>query len=305
MLLGLAGLIKVLPLVLAGLLILGRKWRALAGMAAAVVLFDLLPSVVFFGPRGAAAEHWAWLQRSEWHSSRRQIEQPLLIGVHRHRSNFSLAGVMARWLQGMPAANAMVALVGPCPAEVVAETRENLQPGEVLLVDLMPPPDKPWSVERTPLSSVTRFCIARWSAGTVLWLWVAVIEGGLVALAWATCRAGRASRGEDWLAAGAVWLLAAFFVSPMMRHYYLALAFPAIAVVWRRLCAERRRLAGRWSAGTILAAAAMVAWGVGVAALGWDLGRWYGLHLAVVAIVLAAATWAWHSGCRPDRAGGG
>jgi hypothetical protein len=305
MLLGLAGLIKVLPFVLAGLLILGRKWRALAGMAAAVVLFDLVPSVVFLGPHRAAAEHRAWLQRSGWHSSGRQIEQPLLIGVHRHRSSFSLAAVMARWLRGMPAADVMVALVGPCPAAVVAETRSNLQPNEVLLVAPMPPPDRPWSVERTPLSDVPRFCAARWSARTVWWIWAGVVVSGVVVLAWATCRAGRASRGEDWLAAGAVWLLIAFFVSPMMRHYYLALAFPAIVVVWRRLCAERQRLAGRFGAGTILAAAAMVAWGVGVAALGWDLGRWYGLHLAAAAILLAAAAWAWASVCRQDRADNG
>lgn len=305
MLLGLAGLIKVLPFVLAGLLVLRRKWRALAGLAAAVVLFDLLPSVVFLGPGGAAAEHRAWIQRAEWHSSSRQIEQPLLIGVHRHPSNFSLAAVLARWLRGMPPADTMVALVGDCPAKVVAETRASLQPNEVLLFAPMPPLEKEWSIERTPLSDVPRFCVARWSARTVWWLWSGIEAVGLVILACATWRSGRTGRDRDWMAAGAVWLLAAFFVSPMMRHYYLALAFPAIVVVWRRLCAERQRLAGHWSAGTILATAAMVAWGVGVAALGWDLGRWYGLHLAVVAIVLAAAAWAWASVCRPDSAASG
>ena len=57
--LGLAGLIKIMPFMLAGLLLIRGRRRALAGMAVAIVLFDLLPSMMFLGWNGAVAEHQA------------------------------------------------------------------------------------------------------------------------------------------------------------------------------------------------------------------------------------------------------
>jgi len=79
----------------------------------------------------------------------------------------------------------------------------------------------------------------------------------------------------------------------MTRHYYLALAWPAIAVVWQATAARFHQLNGRWDADTTLGVIAMLAWLVGVACLGWDAGRWYGIHLAIVAILVAATARAW------------
>jgi len=79
-----------------------------------------------------------------------------------------------------------------------------------------------------------------------------------------------------------------FWPSPMTRHYYLAWAFPAVAIVWEALAVQFRRLEFRWTSGTGLAAAALIAWLIGVTGLGWNVGRWYGLHLAVLAILTAA-----------------
>jgi len=156
----------------------------------------------------------------------------------------------------------------------------------------MPPEDRAWGVNRTSLADVPRFSLAHWSARTVRWIWLTIVGVGLILLVWATWSTGRHGNDRDWTTAGAVWMLAMFFVSPLTRHYYMALALPAIVVVWRALRAERARSARR-KPGSLLAAAAVAAWIVGLVALGWDLGRWYGLHLGVLAILLSATVWAW------------
>jgi hypothetical protein len=292
-LLGLAGLIKVLPFFLLGFLVLRRKWAALFGVILAVLVFDLLPCLLFFGWEGTVREHRAWLRRAEWHSSDRQIEDPLLIGVYRHTSNFSYAGVLTRWLRGMPEAHTMVVLAGAPPPHVEDSVKEELDPGKVLVRAPLPPLEKPYDVIRRSLDHVPRFALARLSAPTVRWIWGGSLALGLVALAFATWRTGRRQDGRDWAPAGALWILAIFFVSPMTRHYYLALCFPALVIVWQALLAEKRAQEGRWSPGACLAGCALAAWFVGVLCLGWDLVRWYGLHLAVVAVLIAATVWAW------------
>jgi len=293
LLLGLAGLIKVMPFLLAGYLVLRRKWAALAGIAAAVLLFDLVPCVLFFGWDGTVNEHAAWLQRTRWHSNTVQIEDPMRIGVFRHTSNFSYSSVLARWLRGLPDAEVAVVLAGNPPAGVAAGCEADLKPGEVLVRSPMPPRSKPWNVSREAIDDIPRLNIARLPARTVWWIWAGTLAVGLGALALATWMSGRRGGEVDWPAAAAVWLLAVFFVTPMMRHYYLALAFPALAVVWRTLVVERTRGGRLFEGGRILPAAGLVAWLVGVACLGWDHGRWYGLHLAVLVVLSAAAVRSW------------
>ena len=291
-LLGLAVLIKTLPIAFALYFVLRRRWRALAGMVIAMVLFDAVPSIAFFGWTGAIAEHRAWLRRAEWHSNRRLIEEPLL-RVHRHGTNSSYAAVLTRWLRDVPNAQRQVILYGDPPPEVVQETRAALAADQILTLDPMPPREGAWSEKRIDIAWVPRFHVAELSAEDVWWIWVGTLAVGLAALVWMTWKTGRGDTNEQWVPLAALWLLALFWPSPMARHYYLAWAFPAVVVVWRMLAQQLRTGRSRWNVGTLLAAAALVAWGVGVACLGWPLVRWYGIHLAAIAVLMAATAWAW------------
>ncbi len=313
LILGLVMLIKVMPALLAGYLLLRRRWRALTGIVLALVLFDAVPSAAFFGPSGAIAEHQAWLRRADWHSNRRLIADPLL-RVHRHGTNASFSAVLARWLRPLPDARRQVILYGDPPPEVIEEYRAELAPDEVLTLDPMPPEHGAWAEKRVLLDWVPRFHIAELSAATVWWTWATALALGGLALAWFTWRSVRG--GTDWRPVAALWLLAMFWPSPMMRHYYLAWAFPAITVVWQAVAKRirpsdsgrttRPRTTGRrWTAGSCLAVIALAAWAVGVFGLGWSLGRWYGLHLLVLALLTAATAWAWRAAAPSASHGAG
>ena len=39
----------------------------------------------------------------------------------------------------------------------------------------------------------------------------------------------------------------------------------------------------------------LIAWIIGVACLGWNDARWYGIHLAAIAALSAATAWAWRT----------
>ncbi|MCH8805701.1 MAG: DUF2029 domain-containing protein [Planctomycetes bacterium] len=288
--LGLAGLIKVLPFMLVGYLLLRGKWRALGGVLVAVVLFDAVPSVAFFGWQGAIDEHRAWLQRVRWHSSGNLIDEPLL-RVHRHGNNASYAAVLTRWLRSVPDARRQVILYGNPPEDVVQRYRAALAPDEILTLDPMPRPGSRWAEKRVDIGWVPRFHIANLGPRTVWWIWSSTLGGALVALVWFTWRTGRGGR-RAWDAVGALWMLAMFFPSPMTRHYYLAWALPAIAVVTRALWSEGRIEAASRGFGRSLALAALLAWVVGVLCLGWHAARWYGIHLGVLILLIAATVWA-------------
>ncbi len=156
---------------------------------------------------------------------------------------------------------------------------------------------------------VPRFHIASFSARVVWRLWAATLTAGFAALVWFTWRSTRSIRAHraripgslgrtddgEWHALGALWMLAMLWPSPMLRHYYLAFAFPALVVTWRTLAVAMHRTNGRWSVGTALAAIALVSWLVGVVCLGSYTAlnvRWYGIHLAVLAVLMAATVWA-------------
>jgi hypothetical protein len=295
---GLAALLKIMPGLLLVYLLLRRRWWALAGVLVAVVVCDLLPSVACFGWQGAIDEHQAWVRRTAWHSNRRLIEQPLL-RVHRHGTNASLAAVLTRWLRAVPDANRQVILYGKPPAEVVARYQAALAPDEILTLDPMPPRDAPWAEKRVDISWVPRFHVADWSPEVVWSIWATLLVLGFAALGWFTWRRGAPALG-DWAPASALWMLAMFWPSPMTRHYYLAWAFPAIVVVWYTLLRTWKETRRRWSPGSILATSALAGWLVGVAGLGSNLLRWYGLHLAVLALLTAATAWAWHRALRPS-----
>lgn len=128
---------------------------------------------------------------------------------------------------------------------------------------------------------------------------------GLAALVWMTWKTGRGDTDKQWAPLAALWLLALFWPSPMARHYYLAWAFPSVVVVWGTLARHLRTGRFRWNVGTLLAAAALVAWGIGVACLGWPLVRWCGIHLAAIAALMAATAWAWRNAgpARPPDGG--
>ncbi len=113
----------------------------------------------------------------------------------------------------------------------------------------------------------------------------------------------QSEKDEDLkIAAGAMWMLAMLWFSPLTRHYYLALALPALAVVWRAMVTEYHRNGERPNGDTKLGLVALLAWGVGIACLGWNAGRWYGLHLGVLLILAIATGRAWQKAIRTPGA---
>lgn len=285
-LLGAAAAFKTIPLLLAGYLILRRRWLALAGMVGALVVLDIIPSVLYFGWDGAVREHQAWLRRASWHSNSRQIEDPLL-RVHRHGSNFAYSAVLARWLREKPAATRQVILYGDPPADVVAARRAALGPDEILTLDPMPPREGEWAEKRVDIGWAPRWHLAALPVNVVELIWLGSLGLAGLGLCWMTIRTPAGSAA--WPALAALWILALFWPSPMARHYYLAWALPAVVVIWsaaqRRVCMRGRT--------PLLPVVACAFWLIGVAGLGWRLGRWYGLHLLAVALLMAALVWAW------------
>ena len=310
--LGLAGLIKIMPFMLAGLLLIRGRRRALAGMAVAIVLFDLLPSMMFFGWNGAVAEHQAWLRRAEWHSNTRLIDDPLL-RVHRHGHNSAYSLVLARWLRPAPDTSRQLVLHGESTEAAIQSRRAHLGGTVHLTHDPMPHVTPGVTQQEFDIGWVPRFHIASFSPRVVWRLWATTLTAAFVGLVWFTWRCTRSTRpqapksfgrpaGGDWHALGALWMLAMLWPSPMLRHYYLAFAFPAVVVVWRALAVEMRRTDGRWSPGAALAAIALISWLVGVICLGSYAAlnlRWYGIHVAALAILAAATVWTCRTSAMP------
>jgi hypothetical protein len=301
LLLGLAGLIKVLPFLLIGPLVLRRKWRALGGVVGAILLFDLLPAVLFFGLQGTINEHLAWRQRAGVYGGLRTIEQPLQ-WAHAHRSDFSYAAVLARWLRTPPPASRAVVVRGEPPADVLAQRKASLSKDEYLVMDPRPLRDPhAWSIDTQDVAWTPRFHLADLSVRAVQAIWLSTLAAIGLLLVWLTWRGAAASKGEtaaaespqEWFALASLWLLAMFYFTPLMRHYYLLWAFPAVVVVYHTLVAEGLAQGGRWTAGKVLAAAALAGWVIGEACLGWDVVRWYGVHMAAVTLLAAATIWAY------------
>jgi hypothetical protein len=254
-------------------------------MLIALVLFDVVPSALWFGPRAAIKEHQAWLQRAQWHSSLKQIEQPLW-WAHRHRSNFSYASVLTRWLREAPASDYQVIIRGDAPPGVIADVSASLQQDEMLVLEPMPPRDgEPWTVKRVDVSWAPRLSVAALSAGAVKAIWLTTVIAGLLALTWFTWRLPRGSNA--WPAVVAVWILATFWISPMARHYYLAWALPALGVVSHALALVWPGM-DRWRRGVAIGIGALGCWWTGVFLLGEPVSRWYGVHLAALAALLVA-----------------
>jgi hypothetical protein len=291
--LGLAVCVKVTPIVFLPYLLLRRQWRALLGMLLAIAVFDVVPSVAFFGPQGAVEEHRKWLQRADWYSNRRMIEDPLF-RVRRHGHNCSYSIVLARWLRATPDAEYQVILLGDPPPEVVAQTRAGLKPNEYLVLDPRPTPGETWSRRRDKIPDVPRFHLAASSADAVWYIWAGTLALAVGSLGFATWRCAKTPPGgPGWAAEAGLWLLAMFWLTPMMRDYYLALALPALVVVWRVLM--RQRALSKWSLGGRLSVVAVGAFALGVPCLAWNDANWYGIHLVSLAALAAAAAWAWRT----------
>ncbi|MFA5864464.1 MAG: glycosyltransferase family 87 protein [Phycisphaerae bacterium] len=288
-LVGLGGLIKVMPFVLVGLFLIRRQWRALAGVVFSVVVFDLVPSLLFFGGWGMVEEHRRWLTRSDWHSNSRQIADPLLLGTYKHGTNFSYSSVLVRWLEGMPMAKRQIILCGNPPRGVVDRYRGDLKSDEWLTLDPMPDGDAVWSVRTFDLWRLRRFGVGHFSSQVVWGIWAGTLGVGFLVLCWFTWR-GRIE--DDWQIAGATWVVMMFFALPMMRDYYLVLGFPALVLVWNGMVNELRER-GRWNWRSLWGVLVMAGWGVGVLSMGWNTGKWYGIHWVALGMLLVGSFWVW------------
>ncbi len=295
LLLGLGVCIKVTPAVFLVYLALRRQWKALAAMILAVIVFDVVPSVIVFGADGAVREHRMWLRRAGWYSNSRLIEEPSL-RIRRHGHNCAYSLVLARWLRPPPPADYQVILHGEPPADVITATRAGLKADEYLVLDPMPTPGTVWSKTRDEVPDVPQFRLAQLPAPTVWWIWAVTLAGGVAALAVATHRRRRAPPASTaWAAEAGLWMLLMLWLSPMMRDYYLALALPAYIVLWRTA------LSGEGTAhGRRLAAAAIAICYLSVLGLSWDSGTFYGLHLGTLAVLTAACAGVWRT-CSTQR----
>lgn len=305
LLVGMAGCLKVTPLAMIAFFALRRQWRAVSGMMLAVIVFDILPSLAFFGVDGAIREHANWLRRVEWYSNSRFIEDPWLrITRHGHDHNCSLAVVLTRWLRASPQGNQQVVLYGDPPLSVIEEARAKLAPDEHLTIDPMPESAAPWSIGRyshTDRSRIPRFHAADLSAGTVRAIWLALEALAIGGIVMATVfPRRRADDSSSFTAQAAIWLILMLWPSPMVRDYYLALALPAAVVAWRAVLA--RSLHGT-TTGARLALTAVFGSYVSVVCLSWDAANWYGVHLLTLSALGAAAAWAWWSGSNESAEG--
>lgn len=307
-LLGAAGCLKVTPFLFIVYLVLKRQWRAVAGMVLAVVICDIAPAVVFFGPGGAIREHRNWLQRADWYSNRRFIEDPNL-RVTRHGNNCSLAIVLSRWLRAPAHGDQQVVLRGDPPAHVIEATRAALTPTEFLTLDPMPPAAGSWSIERHDLSNranFPRFHIADLSPAAVRAIWAIILAAVFAAVCWRTARRPTPPGTTAWHAEASVWMLLMFLPSPMMRDYYLALALPAYVVLWRAALEVPVDSTTRRRRGFLIAAIAVAY--LSVLGLASHAANWYGIHLLTTAVLLWATAGVWLDGVRadgPESAGGG
>jgi hypothetical protein len=281
-LVGLAGLIKVMPMMMLGYFVFSRKWRAALATLATIVVFGVVPSMLVFGRQGTIEQHRAWLERSQWYSARAQISEPTLLGIYRHHGNFSYPAVLARWLRGQPDQPELVILMGTPPDEQVRQAQRELTPNEHLVRDPLARPKHLWDKERFDMSRRPHVSLARWPANVVWWIWAISLFIGLLALAGCTGWIGWRRPG-DWASPGALWMLAMFWATPMMMNYYLVLALPAVAVLFQEIVRQQR-----WSAGRIMSAIAIVGWIFGEISLGWRAVRWYGVHFVVLGLLAAA-----------------
>lgn len=283
--LGVAVIIKTIPILLAGYLLIRRKWTALLSLFATVIVLEGGTCLLAFGPSGAVREHLEWVRRVAWHSNRVQIQDPLL-RVHRHGSNQSFSSVLARWLRGRPQGSVQVIVKGEAPAAVVEEVRRTLAPYELLSIDPMPPREQPWEILRKDISHVPTWHAASWTPGTVYGTWAMILVLAFAGLIYLTCKMS-ARAPEAWQPIAALWILGLFWPSPMMRDYYLVWALPA---AWALLAGNGRdephpqhrplRLTPILACG--------IAWLAGAIALAIDWAMWYGVHLFLLALLAGA-----------------
>ncbi len=295
MALGLAVCIKVTPVIFLPYLLLKRQWRAALGMALAIALADVVPSVAAFGLDGAVREHRAWLRRAEWYSNWRNIQEPFL-RIRRHEGNCAYSLVLAHWLRPAERARYQVILHGDAPAGEIERARAELKAGEQLFLDPMPRRGESWSLTRAGMPAIPTFRAVRLSAATVWWIWAGTASIAALLLCWYSWRSGplhpsamAEGTGEGALKAEAsLWLMLTFFLTPMMRDYYLALALPAFVVVWRLVLSAGAPRWTRW-----VGAVAIAAFYLSVLGLKWKTGVFYGLHLGAAAALGAGCVVAW------------
>jgi glycosyl transferase family 87 len=294
-LVGMAGCLKVTPLLLIVFFALQRRWRAVSGMMLAVLAFDVLPACAFFGIEGAVREHANWLRRVEWYANHRFIEDPWLrITRHGHEHNCSLAVVLTRWLRAAPAGDQQVVVYGDAPENEIDVVRARLGADEHLTIDPMPNGRELWSIGRfthADRSRIPRFHAAELSSNSVWSIWILLEALVMGCVVYATYTSRRGPPGRDSFApAAALWMIVMLWPSPMVRDYYLALALPACVVAWRAVLVQSSRepltIGGR------LAMAAIFGSYVSVLCLAWDAANWYGVHLLTFVALGAAAAWA-------------
>jgi hypothetical protein len=254
-LLGVAGAVKLLPVIFVPWLLLTRRYVAAAGFVLAALALALVPPLVAFGAERTWVYHsdwWAYNVQGASAGGLLNRDAPEHFADHR---NESIAQVLARWTW----------------------------------------PDHPWRAPWQPfaLSSGVVQQVSRAVALLLFLLLLAATcaskaispisavkgDGGFDS---ALRPEGESSRSRPVRADFAAYCIALAVLSPLLRTYYFVWALPAVVLLAACAVGESRRARRLGVAGLLVWTAGMVAWI-------WPLPRLLGVHLFML-IGLAALT---------------
>lgn len=234
-----------------------RRWSALGGAAAAGLVLDVLPCLIFFGwfaPAGSAGhddagpvsravagtvrEHLRWLDRVGEHGAYWYVEQPVY-----YRRNHGAPSVLARWLRGIPDTDHLLIVadadirrdgrtltVSP-RAEADARAAADLLPGSVTIWYAPEPAKhrKATGITRLDLRDYPRWNVAALSADAVRWIHMLYAAAIAAALLWIT--RPRADDDQTWYVQAALCMVAICWLAPYVTHNHFVWAFPAVALL--------------------------------------------------------------------------
>jgi hypothetical protein len=295
--------VKLIPLPILGVLLVYRRWRAVAAAVMGGLAFAAVPCLLYYGPDGTVQATKEWLWRVRLLSPESQTRHFPLLEADRSQA---LVSVLNRWFRDRPAAQH--ARVTVTPADDALVTPAESDPGAAPPVLHLHSPRPEFTAQfprRMPMLAAPQ--LATLSLGAVLaihWFLVAAAVAWLIVgclRAAAGTGAGRYGIGGaeagHYYAGSALALLIGVLISPVVFAYYLVWAYPA----WAMLL-ERARRGGRTVAVLVCVVAGL--WLVAQVGLLFPALRQAGANLwatALLAVALSVAVAGRTKGARGVR----
>lgn len=267
-----------------------RRAIAVVGGITGILLFDVVPSLLFFGAARAWEEHVQWWRRASAHGHSFNIAYPA-----EHRENQSLSSALSRWLRKIPDTPEHWVIRGLAPQEVedairkgeidgtLSVTRSPLRPefidhADFLVNRLRPERRQGWNIADIDETRVE-----------IVWVALCVV---LVVGLFSMTRTREPPRGseptdDNWWGGAALWMLAIFWLSPYSYENHFVWALPAVAIVWSA-CFETPSALSRRS--RIACAIALALWAAAQLGRKFPALEFYGIQLWAT-FPLAGAAW--------------